>query len=81
MAVYIEILKLSETATTALFDFFPDGDEQKAGRVELDKTTGTVRELIQSPVDPRAFFFERVAVKLKQHHLQAEYPQLTCWAS
>lgn len=81
MSVYILIQKVSETAVEAVFDFCPDGDQDKRGRLKLDKTTGTVSEVIECSADSHAVFFKRAAMKIIQHHLNAAYPQENCWAA
>jgi hypothetical protein len=81
MAVYILIQKVADTEAEAVFDFFPAGDKAKQGRLKLDKTSSKVSEVIQCPADPDAILFNRAAWKVLSHHLKAEYPQETCWAS
>ena len=81
MAFCIRIEKVSETEVEAIFDFFPDATPKRYGRIKLDKMTGTVNEMTGCPGDLNATFFNRAAMKLIQHHLRADYPQITYWES
>jgi hypothetical protein len=78
MAIYIAIRKLDESDTTATYSF--GVAEDKAGRVEIDKTTGEVHVVDQAPNDGSSRIFSRVARKLRQHWEKGEYPDSTCWA-
>jgi hypothetical protein len=81
MAVYIELLKVSETANEAIYDYYPEGDRSAAGRLLIEKTTDEIKELLSSPIDNVRFFSSRGARKLLMYHEREEYPEKTCWAS
>ncbi len=77
--MYIAIRKLIEQEGTVAYSFGISDD--KMGRVEIDKSTGNVRLIVESADDPSSRLFARVAHKLRQHWDKGEYPAATCWAS
>ncbi len=78
MAFYI-LLKESEDATSVVYGFGPH--EEKLGRLLLDKTSGTVKEIEPAPINNPEAFFPRAAVKIRQHWREGSFPDKTCWAS
>jgi hypothetical protein len=81
MAVYIEIRKVEESATEAVYEYTPATGEGDAGRLVIDKRSGVVTKAGADRVwDPHPDF-ARAARKIFQHHRNGEYPEHTCWAS
>jgi hypothetical protein len=81
MAVYIQIRKTSETDTEAVYEFLPDADENRAGKLVIDKLSGEIKQLESDVKDDKKFYFSRAARKVHLHHQKGEYPDNTCWAS
>lgn len=81
MAVYILIRKLSETDFEAVYDYFPDTDENCFGRLLIRKVTGEIVRLIDCANDEKDFCYSRAARKVLDHQKKGEYPQTTAWAS
>ena len=81
MAVYIQIKKISETDTEAVYEYLPEGDQDRVGILLIDKGSGKITELKPSAGDENGFYSGRVARKLSEHRDQGQYPEVTCWAS
>lgn len=81
MAVCIEIRKALETETEVIYDFLPDADETRTGKLRIEKHSGEITELQPVPDDNRKFHFSRAARKILLHHKKGQYPDQTCWAS
>jgi hypothetical protein len=81
VAVYIQIRKALETETEVIYDFFPDANESRKGKLIIEKQTGEIKELQSVPDDNKKFYFSRAARKLLLHHHEGQYPDQTCWAS
>ncbi len=80
MAIYIQIKKVSEDVTTAVFSFsLADGAE---GRLVLRKETGDVEPLTALHGDsPERGLFARAAHKIRAHWRAGEIPDLTSWVA
>jgi hypothetical protein len=81
MGVYIEIQKISETAAEAVYEYIPEFDKSRAGRLVIDKRSGKVKELESGHAGSSNSHFVRAASKILRHHQNGEYPEHTCWAS
>jgi hypothetical protein len=81
MAVYIQIRKLFETELEAVYEFLPNVDETRIGKLVIEKQNGEGKELEPCPGDERKFSYARAARKVFLHYQKGEYPDLTCWAS
>lgn len=79
MAVYIEIKKLSETASGVVYSYAVSHD--RTGRVLVDVGRGVVRLLEAAPGDESGRGSCKVIHKLKQHLKEGRMPDSTCWAS
>lgn len=79
MAFYVLILKNHEDESSVTYLFGPD--EDYLGMLWLDKSSGEVKELQETPAENSQAFFQRAAVKVRQYWKQGEFPEKTCWAS
>ncbi len=81
MAVYIQIRKISETETEVVYEYLPDADEKRAGKLVIEKLSGEIKQLKSGMQEDKKFHFSRAARKVLLHHQKGEYPDNTCWAS
>lgn len=79
MAFYVLLLKEKEDNIGVVYRFGPD--ENDLGLLWLDKSNGVVKELKQTSVNNSEAFFQRAAVKVRQHWKAGNFPEKTCWAS
>ena len=79
MAFYVLLLKESEDDTSVVYGF--GTHEEKLGRLQLDKTSGVVKEIEPPPTSESEVLFPRAAVKLRQHWKKGSFPEKRCWAS
>ncbi|OCR02402.1 hypothetical protein BCD67_22285 [Oscillatoriales cyanobacterium USR001] len=79
MAFDILLLKEKEDDTSVVYHFGPD--ENDLGLLWLDKSSGVVKELKQTSVNNSEAFFQKAAVKIRQHWKAGDFPEETCWAS
>lgn len=81
MAIYIQIRKISETETEAVYEFPPDADVKCAGTLVITKLSGEIKRVKAGVKDDKKFHFSRAARRVLLHHQKGEYPDHTCWAS
>jgi hypothetical protein len=81
VAVYMEIRKALETETEVIYDFLPDADETRTGKLIIEKQSGEIKELEPILNDNQKFYFSRAVRKVLLHHEKGQYPDQTCWAS
>lgn len=79
MAFYVLLVKESEDDTSVVYGFGPH--EEKLGRLQLDKTSGVVKEIEPAPTNNAEALFPRAAVKIRQHWREGNFPEKSCWAS
>lgn len=79
MAFYVLILKDHEDESGVTYLFGPD--EGYLGMLWLDKSSGDIKELQETPTQNPQAFFQRASVKVRQYWKQGEFPEKTCWAS
>lgn len=79
MAFYVLLVKESEDDKTVIYSF--GSNEEKLGRLQLDKTSGVVKEIVPAPTNNSEALFPRAAVKLRQHWKDGSFPEKSCWAS
>ncbi|MBD2690306.1 hypothetical protein [Anabaena catenula] len=79
MAFYVLILKDKEDETGVTYRFGPN--EEHLGSLWLDKSSGEVKELQETPAQNSQALFQRAAVKVRQHWKKGSFPEKTCWAS
>lgn len=79
MAFYVLILKDREDETGVTYRFGPNEDH--LGSLWLDKSSGEVKELQETPAHNPQALFQRAAVKVWQHWKKGSFPEKTCWAS
>ena len=81
MAIYIQLNKIEEDASGAIYEFGPA--EQIAGRVVVDKSDGSV-DLLE--IDPNfaareMFYLPRIRRVFAQHAAENNYPDKTFYAA
>ncbi|MEA5514155.1 hypothetical protein [Nodularia sp. UHCC 0506] len=79
MAFYVLILKDREDEIGVTYSFGPN--EGHLGSLWLDKSSGEVKELQETPTQNSQALFQRAAVKVWQHWKTGSFPDKTCWAS
>ena len=79
MAIYIEIIKVAETAGQAEYSF--GASAEKVGRLRLNKASGAVTVLVPLADDVGSRYTARATQKIVQHWRKGESPARTCWAS
>ncbi|OUL29565.1 hypothetical protein [Nostoc sp. 106C] len=79
MAFYVLILKDKEDDTGVTYCFGPNEDH--LGSLWLDKSSGEVKELQETPTQNSQALFQRAAVKVRQYWKKGLFPEKTCWAS
>jgi hypothetical protein len=79
MAFYVLLLKEKEDNIGVVYHF--GSHENDMGLLWLDKSSGVVKELKQTSVNNSEAFFQRAAVKIRQHWKAGDFPEKTCWAS
>ncbi|MCC5663429.1 hypothetical protein [Nostoc mirabile] len=79
MAFYVLILKEKEDEIGVTYRFGPH--EDRLGSLWIDKFSGEVKELQETPEQNSQAFFQRAAVKVWQHWKKGSFPEKTCWAS
>lgn len=79
MALYIDIVKISEDENYAKYKFYTS--ETNGGIVLISKSDGHVKEITTAPNDEQGHLFERTAWALMRHWRKSEYPDKTCWVS
>lgn len=79
MAFYVLILKEKEDEAGVIYRF--GSNEAHLGSLWLNKFSGEVKQLQESPDQNSQAFFQRAAVKVWQHWKQGTLPEKTCWAS
>lgn len=79
MAFYVLLLKEHEDDQYVVYKFGPH--EEALGRLRLDKATGVVDEIDPvTTINPQAFF-NRAAVKVRQHWRTGNFPDRSSWSS
>jgi hypothetical protein len=63
MAIYIEPRKISETATEAAYEFFPDAPGKCAGKHVIAKLGGEIKQLKSGVKDDKKFDVSRLQEK------------------
>ncbi len=81
MAIYIQIRKIEETNSLAVYEFTRDPDEGQAGQLRIDKSSGDIREMQSHPDDTDKRLYVRAARKVFLHHQKGEYPENTSWSA
>lgn len=79
MAFYVLLLKESEDDEKVIYRFGPN--EEKLGRLKLNKNNGEVKEIEPVPIDNISGLFPRAAAKLYQHWREGNFPDKSSWAS
>lgn len=79
MAFYILLLKESEDEEKVVYRFGPN--EEKLGRLQLNKLSGEVKEIEPTPTDNSSALFPRAASKIYLHWNEGNFPEESCWAS
>jgi hypothetical protein len=79
MAFYVLILKEKEDEKSVIYRFGPHEDH--LGSLWLDKSSGEVEQLQEIPVNNSQAFYQRAAIKVRQHWKKGSFPEKTCWAS
>ena len=79
MAFYVLILKEKEDETGVTYRFGPH--EDRLGSLWIDKFSGEVKELQETPEQNSQAFFQRAAVKVWQNWKKGAFPEKTSWAS
>ena len=79
MAIYIGLQKVGEDAQAVWYRFGPD--EQTTGVLRLLKATGEVDEIERLPTPQYSAYFQRAAVKVRQHWTAGSFPDRTVYAA
>jgi hypothetical protein len=79
MAFYVLLLKESENDLKVIYRFGPN--EEKLGRLQLDKLTGEIKEIEPAPTHNSSALFPRAAAKIYRHWKEGILPEESCWAS
>ncbi|MEH2081466.1 MAG: hypothetical protein V7K89_16140 [Nostoc sp.] len=79
MAFYVLILKEKEDETGVTYRF--GADEDRLGSLWIDKLSGEIKELQETPVQNSQAFFQRAAVKVWQNWKKGAFLEKTSWAS
>ena len=80
MATYVLLLKESEDEENVVYKFGPD--EEKMGRVQINKKTGEYTQLMPVPNTETTFYYNRAVSKLLKHlRSGAGFPDQTHFAS
>jgi hypothetical protein len=79
MAFYVAMTKLEEDGEGAEYEF--GLDNQKPGRLRINKLTGEVSLIIPAGGDERQAAYFRAASKVSQHWKEGCFPDRTSWAS
>ena len=79
MAIYVGIHKVFEDDAQAIYEYGPD--EQRVGRIQIDKDSGKTCVLSAVPGDGKQAYSLPAKRKLLKHWRLQEYPDKTCWAS
>lgn len=77
--MYIAIRRLNADESSAEYAF--GENEERMGRLQLDRGNGESRLLETCPDDGSGGMFQRAGRKLFLHWQQGELPESTCWAS
>jgi hypothetical protein len=81
MAIYIQINRIEDDSTAAIYEFGPI--DSIAGTVLIDKESGNV-SLLAIAVDQEkrvSFYLPRIEIVLHRHHAQKCYPERTWYAA
>ncbi|QMS87944.1 hypothetical protein HUN01_10210 [Nostoc edaphicum CCNP1411] len=79
MAFYVLILKEKEDEIGVTYRF--GAHEDRLGSLWIDKLSGEIKELQETPEQNSQAFFQRAAVKVWQNWKKGAFPEKTSWAS
>lgn len=79
MAVYVAIVRISESESGAEFSFGPR--EPLEGKISLDKAKGIASVIKECPGDTAGFYSSRAKRKIELHWREGQVPERTSWAS
>jgi dTDP-glucose pyrophosphorylase len=79
MVIIVLMRKVTEDSSVAIYEFGPN--EERTGRIQVDKATGKVVVLAEVPDDKKSAYSLCAVRKLTKHCQRGEFPERTCWAS
>ena len=79
MALYLNIVKVSESPTHATYKFFVVTED--IGMLEIEKNSGKIQLIKSINTKNGTDHFHRASHKLKKHRSLGKYPDKTSWVT